>query len=130
MRAQSRGGISATALCHRPDLWIWLRARAGASRAMPALRLALDDLLLQLAQAVDAESHHVAGFEEYGHGLHAEPDTGRRAGDDDVAGLHDEILRTSPDDVPAVEDHGRGIAALAFFAVDVKPHGELLRVLD
>src|SRR4029077_11410447 len=44
--------------------------------------------------------------------------------------LHDEILRAAPHDMAAVEDHGRGVAALAFLAVDVEPHGELLRVLD
>ena len=30
----------------------------------------------------------------------------------------------------AIEDHGRGVAALALLAVDVEPHVELLRVLD
>src|SRR5579864_9663199 len=91
--------------------------------------LELHHLLALLAEPVDAERHHVAGFEELRR-LHAEPDAGRGAGDDDVARLHAEILRAGPDDVAAVEDHGRGIAALAFLAVDVKPHVELLRILD
>src|SRR5580658_4034097 len=91
--------------------------------------LPLHHLLLLLTQPIDAERHHVAGLQERRR-LHAEPDARRRAGDDDVARLHDEILRAAPDDVAAVEDHGRGVAALALLAVDVEPHGKLLRVLD
>ena len=90
---------------------------------------ALHHLLLLLAQAIDAERYHVAGFQERRR-LHAEADAGGRAGDDDVARLQDEILRAAPDQVAAVEDHGRGIAALALFAVDVEPHGKLLRILE
>src|SRR3984957_8756635 len=91
--------------------------------------LPLDHFLLLLTQPIDAQRHHVAGLQERRR-LHAEPHARRRTGDDDVAGLQDEILRAAPHDVAAVEDHGRGVAALAFFAVDVEPHGELLRVLD
>src|SRR5262249_19437480 len=87
------------------------------------------DLLALLAQSLDAERDHVASFEEFRLRLHAEPDAGRRAGDDNVARLHDEILRAGPDDLPAIEDLRRGIAALAFLAVDVEPHLEILRVL-
>src|ERR1700724_459199 len=79
--------------------------------------LPLHHLLLLLAQPIDAERDHVAGLQELRLGLHAEPDAGRRAGDDDVARLHDEILRAAPDDVAAVEDHGRGIAGMALLAV-------------
>ena len=32
--------------------------------------------------------------------------------------------------MPAVENHGLGISALTFLAIDVEPHGETLRVLD
>src|SRR5580692_4868715 len=95
-----------------------------------AALLELNDLLALFADPGDAERHHVAGFEEFRLGLHAEPDARRRSGDDDVAGLHDEILRAGPDDVTAVEDHGLGIAALAFLAVDVEPHFEILRILE
>src|SRR3984957_19591540 len=91
--------------------------------------LPLHHLLLLLTQPIDTERHHVAGFQERRR-LHAEPDARRRAGDDDVAGLQDEILRAAPNDVAAVEDHGRGVAALAFLAVDVEPHVQFLRVLD
>src|SRR5579862_619928 len=91
--------------------------------------LRLHHLLPLLAQPIDAERHHIAGLEERRR-LHAQPDARRRAGDDDVARLHDEILRAAPDDVAAVEDHGRGIAALALLAVDVEPHVQFLRVLD
>src|SRR6266567_2182735 len=94
------------------------------------LHLKLHDLLPLLAQPLDAERDDVAGLEEFRLGLHAEPDAGRRAGDDDIARLHDEILRAGPDDMPAVENHRRGVAALAFLAVDVEPHVELLRILD
>src|SRR5271168_4105635 len=105
------------------------RNRARGTTEMNSV-LAADHLLLLLAQAGDAERHNVASFEKFRLRLHAEPDAGRRAGDDDVAGLEDKILRAGPDDVTAVEDHGRGIAALALLAIDVEPHGEILRVLD
>src|SRR5262249_8267712 len=72
----------------------------------------------------------VAGFEEFRLRLHAEPDAWRRAGDDDVARLHDKILRAGPDDLPAIEDHRRSIAALALLAINVEPHVEVLRILD
>src|SRR5579862_4165136 len=102
---------------------------AFAGSAQPWSLLPLHDLLLLLAQPIDAERHHVAGFQERRR-LHAEPDARRCAGDDDVARLQDEILRAAPDDVAAVEDHGRGVAALAFLAVDVEPHVQFLRILD
>src|SRR4029077_2166741 len=102
---------------------------AFAVSAQPWSLFPLHHLLLLLAEPVDAERHHVAGLQERRR-LHAEAYARRRAGDDDVARLHDEILRAAPHDVAAVEDHGRGVAALAFLAVDVEPHGELLRVLD
>src|SRR4029077_18822372 len=102
---------------------------AFAVSAQPWSLFPLHHLLLLLTQPVDAERHHVAGFEERRR-LHAQAYARRRAGDDDVARLHDEILRAAPHDMPAVEDHGRGVAALALLAVDVEPHGELLRVLD
>src|SRR3984957_11684811 len=91
--------------------------------------LPLDHFLLLLAEPIDTQRHHVAGLQERRR-LHAEPDARRRAGDDDVAGLQDEILRAAPDDVAAVEDHGRSVAALAFLAVDVEPHVQFLRVLE
>src|SRR5205823_4996901 len=94
------------------------------------LRLELHHLLALLAQPIDAERDHVAGVQEFRLGLHAEADARRRAGDDHVARLEREILRAAPDDVPAVEDHGVGVAALALLAVDVEPHVEVLRILD
>src|ERR1700761_5235066 len=94
------------------------------------LGLELHDLLPLLAQAVDAERDDVAGLEEFRLGLHAQPNARRSSSYNDVTGLHDEILRARPDDVPAVEDHGLGVAALAFFSVDVEPHFEVLRILD
>src|SRR5262249_3954387 len=100
-----------------------------ATRLASALPLGRHDLLPLLAKPFDPERDHVAGFEEFRLRLHAEPNAGRGAGDDDVARLHDEILRAGPDDFPAIENHGRGFAALAFLAVDVEPHLEILRVL-
>src|SRR5580700_2312075 len=91
--------------------------------------LPLHHFLLLLTQPIDTERDHVAGLQK-GRRLHAEPDARRRAGDDDVARLQDEILRAAPDDVAAVEDHGRGVAALALLAVDVKPHVQFLRILE
>src|SRR5579863_1086260 len=94
------------------------------------LRLELHDLLLLLAQAVDAEPHHVAGLEKFRLRLHSEPDAGRCAGDDDVARLEHEELRAIPDQVGDAEDHGLGRALLPGFAVDGEPHVESLRIAD
>src|SRR5271166_4069235 len=99
---------------------------------MPATasRLELHHLLSLLTETVDPERYHVAGFEEFRFRLHAEADSRRSTGDDDVSRLHDEILRATPHDVPAIEDHGLGVAALTLLAVDVEPHGKVLRILD
>src|ERR1700712_5259082 len=88
------------------------------------------DLLALLAELLDAERDDVAGLEELRRRLHAQAHARRRAGDDDVARLHDEELRAVPDQVFAAEDHGLGVAALALLAVDVEPHVEVLRILD
>src|SRR5689334_3099077 len=95
-----------------------LRCARGTSTSI----LPRHDLLALLAEALDAERHHVADLEKDRVWLHAEPDAGRRAGDDDVARVHDEELRAVPDDVLAIEDHRFGIAALTLLAVDVEPH--------
>src|SRR6185437_1115985 len=109
---------AATLLCEQiAAVFVWLFLKS-------------DDLLPLLAEPIDAERDHVAGFEEFRLGLHAEADAGRRAGDDDIARLHGEILRAAPHDMAAVEDHGRSVTALALFTVDVEPHVEALRVLD
>src|SRR5205814_6513740 len=80
-------------------------------------QLELHHLLLLLAEPGNAETHDVAGLEELRR-LHAEADAGRRAGDDDVAGLHDEELRAVPHDMGHAEDHGPGRTLLARLAVD------------
>src|SRR5436190_22463721 len=95
-----------------------------------ALGTGLDDFLLLGAEAVDAEFDDVADLEELRLGLHAERHARRRAGDDDVAGLHDEVLRAPPDDLGDAEDHRPGVALLAELAVDLEPEIEVLRVLD
>ena len=95
-----------------------------------ALILPRDDLLLLLAEFLDAERDDVARFEELRRRLHAQAHARRRAGDDDVARLHHHELRAVPDQVFAAEDHGLGVAALALLAIDVEPHLEILRILD
>src|SRR5215472_5513328 len=90
----------------------------------------LHDLLRLVAEARDAQLHHVAGLEELRLRLHAERDAGRRAGDDDVAGLEHHELRAVPDEVHAVEDHRFGRAVLPRLAVDGEMHRQALRVLD
>src|SRR6185437_12121959 len=89
-----------------------------------------NDFLTLFSQSVDAERDDVAGLQEHRRRLHAEPHARRRAGDDDVARLHDEELRAIPDQIFGAEDHGPGVAALALLAVDIKPHAEVLRILD
>src|SRR5262245_35217248 len=88
------------------------------------------DLLRLIPEPGDAERHHVARFEELRLRLHAKPYARRRAGDDDVARLHDEELRAIPDQVLDPEDHRLGVAALTPLAIDVEPHLEVLRILD
>src|SRR5262249_51141569 len=117
----------------RPDapfsrLVVRCRRNTGA-RGLP-LPLPLRHLLPLLAEAVDAERDHVARVQEFRLRLHAQPDAGRRAGENHIAGLHHEILRAAPDEMPAVEDHGAGIAALALLAVDVEPDVQALRIPD
>src|SRR5665811_228422 len=87
-------------------------------------------LLSLLAQVRDAEGDGVAGLEVFRLWLHTEAHARGGAGNDDVARLQDKKLRAVPDDMPAIEDHGFGIAALALLAVDVEPHVEILRVFD
>src|SRR5216110_1356095 len=70
----------------------------GACGARRALHPEPHDLLLLLAKSLDAERDDVAGFEPHRVRLHAERDTRRRAGGDDVARLHHEELRAVPDD--------------------------------
>jgi hypothetical protein len=77
---------------------------------MGTSHLELRDLLLLLAQSVDAETHHVAGFQKFRLRLEAQADAGRRAGDDDVARLQHEELRAVPDEVRNAEYHGAGRA--------------------
>src|SRR6478735_6382172 len=97
---------------------------------MGTSHLELRDLLLLLAQSVDAETHHVAGFQKFRLRLKARANTGRRAGDDDVARLQHEELRAVPDEVRNAEYHGAGRALLPALAVDREPHVEPLRVPD
>src|SRR5262249_33559932 len=103
---------------HPPGLLLWNSILAG------------DDLLALFAQALDAERDDIAGLQIFRLRLHAEPDARRRAGDDDVARQQHKELRQIPDDVIAVEDHRAGVTALAFLAVDVEPHIEIVDVLD
>src|SRR6266852_3400409 len=115
--APPRGRASQSRRC-------WRRARdKGVSG------LEFHHLLSLLTEAVDPERHHIASFEEFRFRLHAEADPGRSAGDDDVSRFHYEILRTAPYDVPAIEDHSLGIAALTLLAIDIEPHDEALRIL-
>src|SRR5262245_49809703 len=89
-----------------------------------------DDFLPLLTELVDAKRHDIARFEKHRRGLHAKADAGRRASDNNVAGLHHKELRTVPDEVLAAEDHGPGISALPLLAVDVEPHVQILRIPD
>src|SRR3954466_3796157 len=104
------------------------RWRRCATR-LPASVLEPDDLLPLLAKAFDAKGDDVARLEPHRR-LHAERDTGRRSGRDDVTRLEHEKLRAVPDDVLDIEDHRLRVAALALLAVHVEPHVELLDVGD
>ena len=65
------------------------------------------DGLPLLAQALDAEFHHIAGLQEHRR-LHAQPDAGRRAGRNDVAGMQrHELVEVGHEEGDAV-DHRLG----------------------
>src|SRR5690348_2879736 len=86
-------------------------------------------MLYLFAEALDAESHGLAGAEEGG-GLHAEADAGGGAGGDDVARVESEELAEVAHEFGDSEDHGAGIAVLAALAVDFEPEVEVLGVGD
>src|SRR6185295_11440680 len=88
------------------------------------------DLLALLAEALDPHRDDIAGLQPFLLALHAVRDAGRRAGGDEIAGLEDKELRAVPDEMLGAEDHGLGGAALALLAVHVRPHLEVLDVLD
>src|SRR5580693_2105076 len=83
--------------------------------------------LVLLAQTLDRQPHAVARFEELRR-LHAETDTRRRAGRDDVAGQQGHEMADIADDVVDPEDQIGGIAVLYPPAVDLGPQPELARI--
>ena len=88
------------------------------------------DLLLLLAEPLDAERDDVAGLEVSAARLHAHAHARRRAGGDDVAGQQRHVARDVGDERGDAEDHRPRVAALPALAVDVEPHVEVLRILD
>src|SRR5262249_25083140 len=88
------------------------------------------DLLPLLAQSGDAEPHGVAGLEEDRRRLHAEGDTGRGAGGDEIARLEHEELRAVPDHVGDAEDHGLRASRLPSLAIALEEYGEFVHVFD
>src|SRR5678815_1195650 len=93
-------------------------------RSSGALAWPGDHLLLLLAQAADAERHHVARLEEHRLGLDPEAHARRRAGADHVARQERHELADVRHDLRAVEDHRARVAGLHALAVDVEPHVE------
>src|SRR5437763_46605 len=76
--------------------------------------------LVLLAQTLDRQPHAVAGFEEL-RWLHAETDTRRRAGRDNVARQQGHEMADIADNLIDPENKVRGIAVLHPRAVDLGP---------
>ena len=70
------------------------------------------------------------GLRKTGVGLDPGADAGRGAGADDVAGQERHVAAEMAHQVRDAEDHGPGRAVLEAPAVDVQPHGQVLRVRD
>src|SRR5262249_36190405 len=114
----------------RTGLFSELAGRRRAVRFSGPTLLRRHHLRLLLAQSVDAEADDVAGLQPLRIVLHAVRDAGRCAGDDHVAGIHDEELRAIPDDMRSPEDHRPRRAVLARLAVDGEPQLQVLWILD
>src|SRR5258708_18705253 len=99
--------------------------RAPGPAGLPAVHF-----LLLLAQAVDAQAHLVAGLEELRRGLDAHADARRRARAHHVAGRKRAHVRKIRHQLLHAEDHRAGVPGLLALAIDVQPHGEILRILD
>ena len=86
-------------------------ARAAAQGSAPLLER--DDFLLLLAQAVDAERHHVAGLAATAAASCPSADAGRRAGRDHVARQQRHVARHVGHELRDAEDHRPRVAASA-----------------
>lgn len=92
-------------------------------------RLELDDLLRLLAEVIGAEGDDVAGLEPTLR-LHAQGDAGRRAGDDDIAGIEGHEIRNIRDNLSDAEDHRLRAAPLPLLAVHIEPEFQALHIGD
>src|SRR5258708_8779659 len=86
-----------------------------------------NDLLLLLAQSLDAEMNPVTGTQESG-GFLAHPHTGRRTRADDVARLQGHELADVVNQETRAPYHGRGRTFLIAAIVYVKPQTQSLRI--
>src|SRR6185312_10988356 len=88
------------------------------------------DFLPGLAKLVHAQGHDVAGPQENGGRLLAGPDSGRRTGGDDVAGIERHEAAAVRDQGAHGKNHPAGVAGLHALAVHIEPHAQLLGIAD
>src|SRR5580704_17565849 len=100
-------------------------SRREAAGAAGDLSVEGHQTLVLLAQTLDRQPHAVARFEELRR-LHAETDTRRRAGRDDVAGQQGHEMADIADDVVDPEDQIGGVAVLYPPVVDLGPQAAAL----
>src|ERR1700682_2087545 len=81
----------------------------------------------QAPDPLDPDLHHVAGFQEF---VAAGADTGRRAGQDQVARMEGEPRRQMGNLLGQVEDHLARVGILLEDIVDPQLEAEILRVRD
>ena len=83
--------------------------------------------MLLSSQTFDAEFDHIASFQET-LWLHAEADSGRGAGGDNISGMQGHELAEIGNDMGNAIDHGLAGAVLHRLAIDLQPHAEVLRI--
>src|SRR3954454_7563220 len=87
------------------------------------------DLVLDGAQTLYLDAHHVAALEEP-HGVHRHAHARRGPGEDEVAGHQRARLGDEVDDLPRPEDEVAGRAVLAQLAVDPRLQRKPARIAD
>src|ERR1700682_450233 len=92
---------------------VFIRALAAIAVFALASFPECDDLLLLLAQTLDAKRDDVAGLEILRRRLHAHAHTGRRARGDHVAGQQGHVLGNVGDHLGNAEDHRSRITGLS-----------------
>src|ERR1700683_4179380 len=86
--------------------------------------------LMLFPELVDAKAHRVTWLEEDRLRFHPQADAGRRAGDQQIAGVEGYAAADVGDQLTNAENHGPGVAGLHAAAIDLEEHTEILRIAD